>query len=698
MTIKTIGRYEIREELGRGGMGTVYLAYDSSLDREVAVKVLPSYFAEDPDFSARFTREARALAGLDHQAIVAVYDFGQHGSWPYFVMRYMLGGSLKERMSRGPMDLEEVGQVIDRIAGALDKAHENGIIHRDVKPANILFDEEGEAYLSDFGLVKLAQKSDSFTRTGQTLGTPVYMSPEQADNLPDVDGRSDIYSLGVVLYEMLTGQAPYTHDSVTRLLMMHLTAPIPKLADARPGLPASLQDVIDRALAKDRADRYATAGEMSSALQQATRAAVLLPPATEPSPTTKPPTGATIEPATQQPDATPQPLTPAESSSIAIPKWILALGGLVALALLAGAIAIILALADDPDDSRPTAVVDQQTPEQPTASVATTSVADSAAISATQTAVASETAVAVTATRMALENSDSDGDGLTYLQEIATYLTDPAVYDTDEDGLSDGEEVLEYGTDPTRYDTDDDGLNDEEEINDHSTDPTRYDSDDDGLSDGDEVNVYSTDPEDADSDNDGLEDGDEIANGADANRRDTDGDGVSDGDEVARESNPNIANITFTHFPDGSPINVDTILNGDEFADWGILLAAAPVSSYCDDGLPAVLHNVDGIRANALTTASPGDPGRCNTIPNSITFIEPVQEVGLVFAGAEVLYELQVYDDADTLIATIPVTPAEVFYSGETFEVRYRSPAADIKRIVFGEEFAGTYIVEIIYQ
>ncbi len=353
MSEKKIGRYEIKSELGRGGMATVYLAYDPVLERDVALKLLPNYFAHDPEFSARFEREAKTVAALEHGSIVSMYDYGEDGQWPYFVMRLMKGGSLKDRIEDGPMNLEEAARIVSRVAGALDKAHSKDIVHRDLKPGNIMFDEDGMAYLGDFGIVKLAESSESYTRTGNTLGTPAYMSPEQADGNPNIDGRSDIYSLGIILYEMLTGTAPFTHESMPRLLIMHLTAPIPNALAARSDLPAGVQAVIEKAMAKDRADRYATAGEMAEAVQAVlngktvtavpTKAAPVVDikpePKPEPAVVTAVPKPSLAPP--PQPETTPQAAQPTPSPAPAaaksgrrIPWWVFAVVGVVIVACL----------------------------------------------------------------------------------------------------------------------------------------------------------------------------------------------------------------------------------------------------------------------------------------------------------------------------------------------------------------------------
>ncbi len=271
MEQQVIGNYEIRSKLGAGGMANVFLAFDTNLEREVALKVLESYFARDPEFAVRFDREAKAITSLEHSNIVPVYDYGQYKGLPYLVMRHMQGGSLGKKLKDGPLALEAAAGVLSRIASALDFAHSRGIIHRDLKPDNILFDREGNAFLADFGVVKLAESSTSFTQTGNILGTPAYMSPEQAKAIEQLDRRSDIYSLGVILYEMLTGDIPYKADTTLGQAMMHVLEPVPRILEANPDLPDECEPIIQTAMAKDRTARYASAGELAGALQAVIR-------------------------------------------------------------------------------------------------------------------------------------------------------------------------------------------------------------------------------------------------------------------------------------------------------------------------------------------------------------------------------------------------------------------------------------------
>jgi serine/threonine protein kinase/Tol biopolymer transport system component len=266
------GRYEIKAEIGRGGMATVYHAYDPRFEREVALKVLPSAMLHDPQFRMRFEREAKTIAMLEHPAIVPVYDFGEEQGQPYFVMRYMTGGSLTDRMKKGPMPIQDVVHLFDRLAPALDEAHSKGIIHRDLKPGNILFDQYGEPYISDFGIAKIASTQTNMTGSA-IMGTPAYMSPEQAQG-EGIDGRSDIYGLGVILFELLTGTQPYHGDTPMSVVVKHITDPIPHILDIKPDLPPAIEAVIEKAMAKNREERYATVKDLTHALDLIARSEI----------------------------------------------------------------------------------------------------------------------------------------------------------------------------------------------------------------------------------------------------------------------------------------------------------------------------------------------------------------------------------------------------------------------------------------
>jgi len=265
MTQQKIGRYEIRAELGRGGMATVYKAYDPRFEREVALKVLPREMLHDPQFRVRFEREAKTIAALEHQAIVPVYDVGDDDGQPYFVMRCMTGGSLADTIEKGPMSLSQTAKIMGRLAPALDEAHFKGIVHRDLKPGNILFDRTGEAFVSDFGIAKMTQSQGATVTGGAIIGTPAYMSPEQAQG-EQVDGRSDVYALGVIIYEMLSGTQPYQATTPMAVVVKQITEPIPHILDTAPSLPPAIEAVIEKAMAKNPNDRFASASELSAAL------------------------------------------------------------------------------------------------------------------------------------------------------------------------------------------------------------------------------------------------------------------------------------------------------------------------------------------------------------------------------------------------------------------------------------------------
>ncbi|HEX6456441.1 MAG TPA: protein kinase [Solirubrobacterales bacterium] len=255
------GRYKLEAKLGSGGMSTVYLARDTTLDRSVAVKVMHREMSEQADQLERFRQEARAVAKLSHPNVVAVIDAGEDGGHPYIVFEYVEGETLKQRINRvGALDAQEALAYAIEIARGLTVAHGRNMVHRDIKPQNVLIDSEGRAKLTDFGISRQLEQ-DGMTATGRVLGTTDYVAPEQAMGHP-VDQRSDVYSLGVVLYEMLVGQVPFSADSQVGVAMKHVNEELPDVQQRRPELSAAAAMVVERATAKDPADRYQEVGEM----------------------------------------------------------------------------------------------------------------------------------------------------------------------------------------------------------------------------------------------------------------------------------------------------------------------------------------------------------------------------------------------------------------------------------------------------
>ena len=262
-----LGRYHVRRALGEGGMAAVYEAYDTRLERSIAIKVIRPEKTSAPDFLARFEREAKALAQLSHPNIVKVLDSGEQNGMPYLVMEYIPGGTLKQRLA-GAMPAPQAARWLAPVARALEYAHAHGIVHRDVKPANILIGEGDHPLLSDFGIARLleASEGEALTAPGAGIGTPEYMAPEQGTG-GKVDGRADVYALGVVFYELVTGRRPYQADTPLAVIYKHAHDPLPAPRQFAPGLPEAAERVLIKALAKRPEDRYPSMGDFAAALE-----------------------------------------------------------------------------------------------------------------------------------------------------------------------------------------------------------------------------------------------------------------------------------------------------------------------------------------------------------------------------------------------------------------------------------------------
>ncbi|MCJ7824067.1 MAG: protein kinase, partial [Anaerolineales bacterium] len=253
---ENVGPYRIIEQLGQGGMATVFKAYHASLDRYVAIKVLHPAFKEEPNFLSRFQREARVVARLEHPNIVPIYDFAEHNGQPYLVMKFIEGQTLKARINEKPLTKEEAVEIVSAVGGALAYAHKQGVLHRDVKPSNVLLSPDGLIYLADFGLARMAQAGASTLSKDVMLGTPQYISPEQGQGLRDLDHGTDIYSLGVLLYEMVVGRVPFNADTPFSIIHDHIYTPLPLPTAVNPNVPEVVERVLLKSLAKDRKDRF----------------------------------------------------------------------------------------------------------------------------------------------------------------------------------------------------------------------------------------------------------------------------------------------------------------------------------------------------------------------------------------------------------------------------------------------------------
>jgi serine/threonine protein kinase len=342
LTSKRLGAYQVVAPLGHGGMAAVYKAYQPAMDRYVALKILPRQLALDPEFVGRFEQEAKVIAKLQHPHILPVHDFGEADGYTYIVMPFVDSGTLADLMKRGPLPLDRIIGVMKQVGDALNYAHSRGIVHRDVKPSNVLVDASGNCLLTDFGISKIVESSARFTVTGSLVGTPAYMSPEQAKGMA-VDQRSDLYALGVILYEMATGQVPYTAETPLAVVIKHINDPLPLPRTMQPNLPEAVERVILKSLAKDPAERYASAAEMVAALQTAPDLSVSRTPlstavemAPALSPVSTPPASTTLAP-------------PPPKTALRFSMRVLGLAGIAVLTLIGagvlfGAVPLMLAL------------------------------------------------------------------------------------------------------------------------------------------------------------------------------------------------------------------------------------------------------------------------------------------------------------------------------------------------------------------
>lgn len=264
---ETIGSYRLMEQLGQGGMATVYKAYEPALDRYVALKVLHPAFTEDSSFISRFEREAKVIAKLEHPNIVPIFSYAQYENRPFLVMKYVEGETLKARLQRDHPSLVAVFPILEKVGEALTYAHSRNVIHRDIKPSNVLIGVDDTVYLADFGLAKIALNTSSSLTADQMIGTPQYISPEQALAKNDLDFRTDIYSLGILIYEIAVGRVPYNADTPFAVVHDHIYTPLPLPSEVNPHVDPQVERVLLKALAKDPADRYESVAAMMDDLR-----------------------------------------------------------------------------------------------------------------------------------------------------------------------------------------------------------------------------------------------------------------------------------------------------------------------------------------------------------------------------------------------------------------------------------------------
>jgi serine/threonine protein kinase len=354
---ENIGAYRILEQLGTGGMATVFKAYHAALDRFVAIKVIHPAFKGDADFLKRFQREARVVAKLDHPNIVQVYDFSEHDGSPYLVMRFVEGETLKARLTRGHLTLPEILDVIRPMGEGLNYAHEQGVLHRDIKPSNVLLRNDARVFLTDFGLARIVESGESSLTRDAVIGTPNYISPEQAMGKSELDARTDIYSFGIVLYELFAGRVPFQSDTPFAVIHDHIYSPLPMPRSINPNMPPELEQVLLKALAKNPNDRFSTAHELVSAVEHAVRGvpAGPAPRLTAAQPATAAEEAAVASRRQTMPKSDPQPVarpvappttppSPAADRQRSRRRWLPIAAGVVLLALVATFAVVLLAL------------------------------------------------------------------------------------------------------------------------------------------------------------------------------------------------------------------------------------------------------------------------------------------------------------------------------------------------------------------